>query len=241
MEGVVSGFRQIVGELLDAGLVRNGGEGVRRARVRFGGVLAARTVHFVQSLRLRVVGLELVVGDRPCRRDAVVVLQLTEVLLAQAVQRGAVQLRRASDEVVNLRLKGLAVGVVPRVFGDVAVVDEHVAGKPVLRLTRKPVAALEQQDLLARRCEMPGKRPAARAGSDDDDVVVVHRQYLSVSSGSMIRAAASISARCENAWGKFPRCLPVLASNSSAYSPSGEAMRRRRSIRSRALCISPMT
>jgi hypothetical protein len=35
-------------------------------------------------------------------------------------------------------------------------------------------------------------------------------------SARMIRAAASISARCENACGKFPRCRPVEASNSSA-------------------------
>ena len=32
----------------------------------------------------------------------------------------------------------------------------------------------------------------------------------------MIRAAASISARWENAWGKLPRWRPVLVSNSSA-------------------------
>ena len=36
------------------------------------------------------------------------------------------------------------------------------------------------------------------------------------SSGTMIRAAASISARCEKACGKLPRCRPVSASNSSA-------------------------
>ncbi len=41
----------------------------------------------------------------------------------------------------------------------------------------------------------------------------------------MIRAAASSSARCENACGKLPRCRPVSASNSSAYRPSGEAIR----------------
>ena len=35
-------------------------------------------------------------------------------------------------------------------------------------------------------------------------------------SGTMMRAAASISARWENACGKLPRCRPVSASNSSA-------------------------
>ena len=46
----------------------------------------------------------------------------------------------------------------------------------------------------------------------------------------MIRAAASISARWENACGKLPRWRPVSTSNSSAYSPSGEAMRSSRSM-----------
>ena len=41
-------------------------------------------------------------------------------------------------------------------------------------------------------------------------------QYCASISGTMIRAAASIKARCENACGKFPRWRPVPASNSSA-------------------------
>ena len=39
-----------------------------------------------------------------------------------------------------------------------------------------------------------------------------------------MRAAASISARWENAWGKFPRCLPV-------FGPRGEAIRSPRIVR----------
>ena len=85
-------------------------------------------------------------------------LELAEVLLAQPVERRAVELRRAADEVVDLRLERLALLVVPRVRRDVAVVDEHVLREPVLRLARQPVAALEQQDPLARTA-----RGAARA------------------------------------------------------------------------------
>ena len=47
-----------------------------------------------------------------------------------------------------------------------------------------------------------------------------------MSSGTTIRAAASISARWEKACGKLPRWRPVSASNSSAYRPSGDATRR---------------
>ena len=150
VERVVAGGREVVGELLDPRLVRDGGMRVRRARRRLGRVLAARAVHLVELLGERVVRLQLVVGDRPGRRDAVVVLQLAEVLLAKPVERGAVELRRAADEVVDPRLEGLAARVVPGVRRDVAVVDEHVLVRPVLRLAREPVAALEQEDALAR-------------------------------------------------------------------------------------------
>ena len=227
VERVVAGCREVVGELLDPRLVRHGGMRIGRAGRRLGRVLAARAVHLVELLRERVVRLQLVVRDRPGRRDAVVVAKLPEVLLAQAVERGAVELRRSTDEVVDTGLEGLAARVVPRVRRDVAVVHEHVLVRPVLRLARKPVAALEQEDPLAGRGEVAGERAAAGAGADDDHVVGVHglllqrgfglaRQYCASISGTMIRAAASSSARCENACGKLPRCRPVSASNSSA-------------------------
>src|SRR5262245_6755209 len=143
-------------------------------------------------------------------------LEDPEILFAEAVERGAVELGGAADEVVDLRLERLALLVVPGVGRDVAVVDEDVGRRPVGRLAGKPVAALEQEDALARGREVAGERAAAGAGSDDDDVERVHRQYSSISSGTMIRAAASIRARWEKACGKLPRWRPVSASNSSA-------------------------
>ena len=224
VERPVAGCREVVGELLDPRLVRHGGMRVGRARRRLGRVLAARAVDVVVLLCERVVRLQLVVGDRPGRRDAVVMLQLAEVLLAKPVQGGAVHLRRSTDEVVDTGLEGLAARVVPRVRRDVAVVHEHVLVRPVLRLARQPVAALEEQDALARRREVACERAAARAAADDDDVVALHLvllgqrvgQYCCSISGTMIRAAASISARWEKACGKLPRWRPVSASNSSA-------------------------
>ena len=215
VERVVAGRLEVVRELLDPRLVRDGRERIGRARVPLGRVLAARAVHLVVLLGQRVVRLELVVGDRPGRRDPVVVLKLAEVLGPQPVERRSVELGRAADEVVDLRLERLAVLVVPGVLGDVAVVDEDVLRQPVLRLARQPVAALEQQDPLARWREVARERPASGPGADDDHVIGVH-QMSADSSGRMIRPAASISARCENACGKLPRCRPVSASNSSA-------------------------
>jgi hypothetical protein len=171
---VVARAGQIVRELLDARLVRDRRVRVVVACMRLGRILAARSVNLVELLRLRVVRLELLVGDRPRGRDAVVVLELAEVLLAKAVERGAVQLGRAADEVVHLRLERLALGVVPGVLRDVAVLDEDVLGEPVRRLAREPAAPLEEKDLLAGRSQVMGQRPAACARADDDHVIGVH-------------------------------------------------------------------
>ena len=50
----------------------------------------------------------------------------------------------------------------------------------------------------------------------DHHVVGLHQVTCCSRSARMIRAAASIRARWENAWGKLPRWRPVAASNSSA-------------------------
>jgi hypothetical protein len=144
------------------------------ARLRLARIFAARSVNLVELLRLGVVRLELFVGDRPRGRDAVVVSQLAEVFLPKAVEGGAVELRRTADEVVNLGLECLSLGVVPGVVRDVTVLDENVLGEPVRQLPRQPVAPLEEEDLLARRRQVMRERPAACTRADDDHVIRIH-------------------------------------------------------------------
>src|SRR4051812_24813849 len=69
---------------------------------------------------------QVLVRDRPRRRDAVVVRELSEVLGAQTVERRAVELGGAADAVVDLRLERPVALVVPRVLRHVAVVDKDV-------------------------------------------------------------------------------------------------------------------
>ncbi len=164
---------QVVEELLDAGLVRDRGMGIRRRRRRLGGILTPGAVHLVELLGLRVVRLEVAVVDGPGRRDPVVVLELAEVALPEPVQGGSVELRRAADEVVDLGLERLAVLVVPAVGRHVPVVDEDRRRIPVLDLARQPVTALQDQDPLAGRCQPVRQGAAACPRPDDDHVVVV--------------------------------------------------------------------
>ena len=216
VERVVPDRGQVVRELLDPRLMRDRRERVRRARRRFGRVLATGAVHAVQVLGLRVVGLHLLVGDRPRRRDAVVVAQLAEVLARAGgtARRRRAWLRRRRSSAPAAETRGRARRT--RSPRHVAAVDEHVLCEPVLGLARQPVAALEQQDALARRRQPMYERAPAGAAADDDHVVSVHAQISAMRSARMMRPAASISARCENACGKLPRWRPVLVSNSSA-------------------------
>ncbi len=90
----------LFGELRDLRLVAHQRMSIGRARGRLGGVDAMLTVHVVELLGLRVVRLEVLIAQRPGRRDATGVLDLAEVLPSQAEQRRAVELRVASDVLV---------------------------------------------------------------------------------------------------------------------------------------------
>ena len=89
--------------------------------------------------------------------------KLAEVLPAEPIESGAVELGRAADEVVDLGLERLPLRVVPRVGRDVAVLDEDALREPVLQLAREPAPALEQEDALARgarwRASVPPPAP----------------------------------------------------------------------------------
>ena len=220
VERPVAGGREVVGELLDPWLVRHRGMRVRRARRRLGRVLSARAVDVVVLLGERVVRLELVVGDRPgrarCRRGAAARRSPPCEAGTAPRRTSSSRLRRSSALPAGRACRPRRTTCPARRSGCPRTPSSV---RPVLGLARKPVAALEQEDALPGGREVAGERSAARAGPDDDHVVGVHHEISSSRSARMMRAAASISARWENACGKFPRWRPVLTSNSSAIEP----------------------
>src|SRR5499427_8858819 len=106
-------------------------------------------------------------------------MDLAEIPLAHAEEDRSVEFCVPADEVLLVGLEGAAVLVVPELAGQVAVADEDLAAVPVFWLTRQVAAALQQQDPLARRCQLVRQRATASAGTDDDDVVVLggHRVH----------------------------------------------------------------
>ena len=76
------------------------------------------------------------------------------------------------------------------------------------RVERRPAQAIEP------RRDRGANRPGF--GSGGAHLPCSFHESSSSSSATMIRPAASISARCENACGKLPRWRPVATSNSSA-------------------------
>src|SRR5215471_21545311 len=96
--------------------------------------------------------------------------QLAEILLPEAIQGCAEHLCGAADKIVHLRLERSTVAVVPSIGRDIPVLHEDRCRIPVLRLALEPIAALENQDVLARARELSGERAAPRSAADYDDV-----------------------------------------------------------------------
>src|SRR5206468_1954017 len=83
---------EVLAQLLDAGLVANGRMRIRAARGRIGRIDAALAVNVIEPFGLQIVGLEIVVADRPGGGYAAMVPDLAEVLASQSKQSGPVEL-----------------------------------------------------------------------------------------------------------------------------------------------------
>src|SRR5438445_6735457 len=97
-----------------------------------------------------------------------------KVLLAQPEQRGAVEFRVAADVVLRVRMERAAILVLPHVLRVILRLHVDRARTPVVLLAGHVIPALDEQDLLARRRKLVHERTAARAGADDDHVVMRH-------------------------------------------------------------------
>ncbi len=165
---------QAVGQFLDARLVADGRERIRRAGRWFGGIVAASAVDMVEPFRLRVIRFQILITDGPVGRHAVGGAVCDEILLPQPEQGCAIHLGGAADEIVRARLERLFVLVIPGVLGHVAVLHEYFRGIPIRLFARQIIAPFEDENALAGRGQSEGQRAAAGAAADDNNVVMVH-------------------------------------------------------------------
>src|SRR5216110_159081 len=98
-------------------------------------------------------------------------LDLAEVLFAEAEQCRSVELRVPADVVVRVRMKIAPLRIAPSFFRGVPPLV-YRSRAPVLLLALPIIAALDQQDLLAGGRKFRSERAAACSCADDDDVVV---------------------------------------------------------------------
>ena len=183
MGGVQAEPLEIVVEFLNARLVLDGRIGELAAARPVGGVFAGGAVHVIQAFGLGIVRLEVLVGQRPRRREPAVVLYHFEVLLAQTEQGGPVELGVAPYVVVLLGREFVSVFVDP-LFGAVVLGSyEYRHRLPVVPLPGQVGPALEQQNTLSRRGQLPGQGATASPAADDHHVIMVEFWHVSSCDG----------------------------------------------------------
>src|SRR5262249_16485034 len=91
---------------------------------------------------------------------------------AQSKERGPVEFGIAADVVVGMRMEGLAVLVAPRFLRVIFRVYVYGARIPVVLFAPNVVAAFNEENFLARGCEVVSNSSAARPRTNDDHGVV---------------------------------------------------------------------
>jgi hypothetical protein len=150
--------------------MRDGRERVGTGARRLDRIRAHLAMDPEDALGLRIVRLELLVRDRPRGRYAILGLEHTEVLAAEARQGGAVDLGVAADAVPEGRPEQLALAVQEALGRAVALVPENGGRAPVLGLARENAASLEDEHLGALVAERVGEGAPAHPAADDDDI-----------------------------------------------------------------------
>src|SRR5215813_9388185 len=163
--------------MLNALLVTDGRIPVGRAGPGLCWIFTSIAVHLVEMFRFCVIRLQLVVADRPRRRDATMVTNFAEVLFAQAKERRTVEFSIAADVIVRVRMQLLTVRVAPGFLGVVLSFKVDRARAPVVLLAWHVITTFEQENFLAGRRESVCQGPAACACADDDYVVMIVRRH----------------------------------------------------------------
>ena len=171
-EWVIALCLQAINQTLGVGFVRDMWVRVGCVARWLAGVIAGFAVHPIDMLGLFVVGFQLGVTNWPSGGQPFLKLNRFKVAFAEAREGCAIHLGIATHKVIRAWSKGLA-GVIikPNIACLVALLCDDRLGLPVLRLLRQKIATLQEQHLHAAIAQRIGQRPAARAATDNNEVV----------------------------------------------------------------------
>src|SRR6185369_6914571 len=143
MEWFQTAAFQIVGKVLNTLFVAYCRKAIRRARPRFGWIFTTSTMYLIEVFGLGVVGLQIVVGDRPCWRHPPVMANLAKVLFAKTKERRTVEFCVATHEVICVRMESATTGIEPRFLCVVTSVQINGLRTPVILFSGHIVSALK--------------------------------------------------------------------------------------------------
>src|SRR5262245_52488250 len=104
---------EIVTQLLQTWLMTDRWMGIGSAGWRIRRIFCSAAMDLVEMLGLRIIGLQVLVRDRPRGRGPTPMLDLSEVLSPEAKECGAVEFRVAAHPVVGVWMELAPVGVPP--------------------------------------------------------------------------------------------------------------------------------
>ena len=125
-----------------------------------------------------VIGLQIGVGDGPRRRYAALVLDDSEVLSPHAKHGRAVHFCLSTYKVGLLRVQVFAIFILPGFFGVISVIEENSGGVPVQFFLGHERTPLQDENVLAGLSQVESQGSTARAGSDNDCVVLSRHNGL---------------------------------------------------------------
>src|SRR5215831_2055464 len=140
-------------------------------------IFCSEAMDLVEMLGLRIIGLQVLVRDRPRGRGPTPMLDLAKVLSAEAKECGAVELGVAAHPVVSVWMEIASVGVPPHFSGAVLPLQVDRLRAPVVLLPRHIVATLYQQDAFTGWRQTIRERAASRSRSDNDHVEVFNGRH----------------------------------------------------------------
>src|SRR3990167_4957689 len=157
--------------LFDDRLVADRGVFVGAFFGRLGWILSSLSVHFIELFRRLIIGLKILIFERPGRGDPPIVLNLSKIGFSKPEESRAIEFCVAADKIVSAGNKRLFILIVPRLPAVISPFDKDRRGVPVLFFSRKKTASFQNEDFFTALGEFMRERPPSGAASDDDRIV----------------------------------------------------------------------